>query len=60
MSESGRQGQMGLDLTALQSYQLMANLFCQVMERFPDEFLQLLDFVKERTQLYGFHIGLCL
>lgn len=43
MSESGRQGQMGLDLIALQSYQLTANLFCQVMERFPDEFLPLLE-----------------
>lgn len=51
---------MGLDLIALQSYQLMANLFCQVMERFPDEFLQLFETITERTQLYGFYVGLCL
>ena len=36
MSERGRERQMELDLILLQSYQLMADLFCPVMERSPN------------------------
>lgn len=36
MSERGREGQRRLDLIVLQSYRLMADLFCPVMERSPN------------------------